>query len=102
MFGMFRSRLNRFEKSGKEIVKEKEAKKVAEEKQAVASVYGSDIAEKAGKMSNVDKTIAAEDLGKRPESLFSGDTVMNTSGSEKEKKNTKALLGNSRGTLFGN
>jgi hypothetical protein len=95
-------RLGRFDKIGDEMRKDREARKVAEEKQAVASVYGSDIAEKAGKMSNVDKTIAAEDLGKRPESLFSGDTVMNTSGSEKEKKNTKALLGNSRGTLFGN
>lgn len=99
---MFRSRMDRFDGVAKKVRKDKEARKVAEEKQAVASVYGSDIAEKAGKMSNVDKTIAAEDLGKRPESLFSGDTVMNTSGSEKEKKNTKALLGNSRGTLFGN
>lgn len=99
---MFRSRLHKFDKGADRIKEEEKARKIAEEKQAVASVYGSDIAEKAGKMSNVDKTIAAEDLGKRPESLFSGDIVMNTSGSEKEKKNTKALLGNSRGTLFGN
>lgn len=100
MFGS--SKRNRWDNLGKKIREEREATKIAEEKQAVASVYGSDIAEKAGKMSNVDKTIAAEDLGKRPESLFSGDIVMNTSGSEQEKKNTKALLGNSRGTLFGN
>jgi hypothetical protein len=99
---LLRSRLNRFDGIAKGLKKKEEARKIAEEKQAVASVYGSDIAEKAGSMTNVDKTIAAEDLGKRPESLFSGDTVMNTSGSEKEKKNTKALLGNSRGTLFGN
>ena len=94
--------MDRFDKIGDKVRKDREARKVAEEKQAVASVYGSDIAEKAGNMTNVNKTIAAEDLGKRPESLFSGDIVMNTSGSEQEKKNTKALLGNSRGTLFGN
>lgn len=99
---MFRSRLHRFDGLKEKAGKEEEARKAAKEKKAVANVYGDDIANKAGSMSKVEDVIAKENLGKRPESLFFDEGVQNTSGSEKTKKNEKALLGNSRGTLFGN
>ena len=99
---MMFSRFSSFDKLGKRMRESEEARKVAEEKKTVANVYGDDIANKAGNMTNVESVIQKEDLGKRSSSLFSEDIVMNTSGSEKTKKNEKALLGNSRGTLFGN
>ena len=98
---MFKLR-KKFEKVAELSAREEEARKAAAEKKAVSNVYGDDIANKAGSMSKVEDVVAKEDFGKRPESLFFDEGIQNTSGSERTKKNEKALLGNSRGTLFGN
>lgn len=49
---------------------------------------------------NTDKT--KEEKIKKDKELQSEEGIQNTSGSEKAKENEKALLGNSRRTLFGN
>ena len=50
---------------------------------------------------NTDK--AKEEKAKKAKEMQSEEEgVQNTSGSEKAKENEKALLGNSRRTLFGN
>lgn len=98
---MFKLR-KKFEKVAELNARDEEARKAAAEKKAVSNVYGDDIASKAGSMSKVNEVVAREDSGKRPVSLFAEEGIQNTSGSERTKKNEKALLGNSRGTLFGN